>query len=104
MYVLLKFVGSINQYATIFSMNRQTAREISISQHPPETSHCEDHTMSQKLYIQMSGAPGSGKTTLSRLLAASLDGTVIEHDLLKSTALDVDRAVGQVGWRAYRLQ
>jgi predicted kinase len=59
--------------------------------------------MSQKLLIQMSGAPGSGKSTLSHLLAQSLDGVVIDHDVLKSFFLDSDLTFEQSGRLAYRL-
>ena len=43
-----------------------------------------------KLLIQMSGAPGSGKSTLANLLArnSSINGVVINHDLIKSCFLD----------------
>ncbi|KAI1425434.1 P-loop containing nucleoside triphosphate hydrolase protein [Xylaria sp. FL1777] len=43
---------------------------------------------SRKLIIQMSGPPGSGKSTLARLLARSIDGVVINHDLIKAFFLD----------------
>lgn len=42
----------------------------------------------RKLLIQMSGAPGSGKSTLANLLAQSINGTVIKHDLIKSFFLE----------------
>ena len=41
----------------------------------------------RKLFIQMSGAPGSGKSTLARLLAHSVDGVILNHDILRSTVL-----------------
>ena len=46
----------------------------------------------RKLLIQMSGAPGSGKTTAANLLAQSrsIDGVVIDHDLIKSFFLEND--------------
>ncbi|KAL2060773.1 hypothetical protein VTL71DRAFT_9415 [Oculimacula yallundae] len=44
--------------------------------------------MRRKLFIQMSGAPGSGKSTIARLLADSLDAIVINHDLIKSFFLE----------------
>ncbi|KAK5629860.1 hypothetical protein RRF57_005575 [Xylaria bambusicola] len=43
---------------------------------------------SRKLIIQMSGPPGSGKSTLARLLARSIDGVVINHDLIKDFFVD----------------
>ncbi|KAL4731994.1 hypothetical protein ACLX1H_000997 [Fusarium chlamydosporum] len=45
-------------------------------------------TTAPKLLIQMSGAPGSGKSTLARLLRPSIDGIIIDHDILRSTLLD----------------
>jgi predicted kinase len=57
-----------------------------------------------KLFIQMSGAPGSGKTTMSNLLAQSLDGVVINHDLIKSFFLDIDFDFEQSGKLTYRFQ
>lgn len=47
-------------------------------------------TSTRKFVIQMSGAPGSGKSTIAKLLAGSIDGVVINHDLLKSFFLDTD--------------
>jgi predicted kinase len=38
----------------------------------------------RKLLIQMADAPGSGKSTLANLLAQSLNGVVIDHDLIRS--------------------
>lgn len=43
---------------------------------------------SRNLIIQMSGPPRSGKSTLARLLARSIDGVVINHDLIKDFFLD----------------
>jgi predicted kinase len=37
----------------------------------------------RKILIQMSGAPGSGKSTLANLLAQSMNGIVVNHDLIK---------------------
>ncbi|EPS36072.1 hypothetical protein H072_10449 [Dactylellina haptotyla CBS 200.50] len=42
----------------------------------------------QKLFIQMSGAPGSGKSTVASLLAKSLDCVIINHDRIKSFFLE----------------
>ena len=41
-----------------------------------------------KIIIQMSGAPGSGKSTLATLLAQSMSGIVINHDVIKSFILE----------------
>ncbi|KAI1266018.1 hypothetical protein F5Y18DRAFT_35159 [Xylariaceae sp. FL1019] len=40
--------------------------------------------------FEMSGPPGSGKSTLARSIAASMNGIVINHDLLKSYFLSRD--------------
>ncbi|KAM0330898.1 hypothetical protein ACHAQA_003854 [Verticillium albo-atrum] len=45
-------------------------------------------TSTRKVYIQMSGAPGSGKSTLSRQLAKSIDAVVFDHDIIRSTILE----------------
>ncbi|KAF3940940.1 hypothetical protein ABW19_dt0205242 [Dactylella cylindrospora] len=42
----------------------------------------------RKLLIQMSGAPGSGKSTMASLLSKSINGVVINHDLIKSFFLE----------------
>ncbi|KAI0888970.1 P-loop containing nucleoside triphosphate hydrolase protein [Annulohypoxylon maeteangense] len=46
-------------------------------QPPPPTKHL----------IQMSGAPGSGKSTLSRRLRPSISGIIIDHDILRTNLL-----------------
>src|ERR1700742_1515168 len=61
----------------------------------------------RKLLIQMSGAPGSGKSTVANLLAQSIDGVIIDHDLIKSFFLEndiVDIVFAQSGKLAYRFQ
>lgn len=42
----------------------------------------------RKLLIQMSGAPGSGKSTVASLLAPSMNAVVINHDLIKAFFLE----------------
>ncbi|KAI9675067.1 MAG: hypothetical protein M1817_001474 [Caeruleum heppii] len=60
---------------------------------------------SQRLFIQMSGAPGSGKSTIARLLRRSIGGVVIDHDVLRSTFLDgSDHQFDQAAKYAYQLQ
>ncbi|KFY29332.1 hypothetical protein V493_02398 [Pseudogymnoascus sp. VKM F-4281 (FW-2241)] len=51
----------------------------------------------------MSGAPGSGKSTIAQHLARSLGGTVINHDLLKTFFLDTQHAFDEAAKLAYRL-
>ncbi|KAI1171550.1 P-loop containing nucleoside triphosphate hydrolase protein [Nemania sp. FL0916] len=41
-----------------------------------------------RLFIQMSGAPGSGKSTIARLLRPCINGVVIDHDVLRSSLLE----------------
>lgn len=40
------------------------------------------------LLIQMSGAPGSGKSTVARLLRPFIGGVIIDHDVLRSSLLE----------------
>ena len=44
----------------------------------------------RKLFIQMSGAPGSGKSTTANLLAPKIDAFVVPHDTIKSALLADD--------------
>jgi predicted kinase len=54
--------------------------------------------------IQMSGPPGSGKSTLARLLARSIDGIVMNHDLIKAFFLESSHLPFQESAKlAYRL-
>ncbi|KFY53287.1 hypothetical protein V496_07735 [Pseudogymnoascus sp. VKM F-4515 (FW-2607)] len=53
--------------------------------------------------IQMSGAPGSGKSTIALHLARSIDGIVINHDLLKTFFLDTNTPFDQAAKLAYNL-
>jgi len=56
----------------------------------------------RKLLIQMSGAPGSGKSTVANLLAQSIDGVVVNHDLIKSFFLENDIFFDQSAKLTYR--
>jgi predicted kinase len=58
----------------------------------------------RKLLIQMSGAPGSGKSTIANLLSQSIDGVVIDHDLLKSFFLKNDISFSESAKLAYNFQ
>ncbi|KAL9024342.1 MAG: hypothetical protein Q9196_006585 [Gyalolechia fulgens] len=57
-----------------------------------------------KLVIQMSGAPGSGKSTVARLLRRSIGGVVIDHDVLRSSLLDSGTPFEEAAKHAYQLQ
>ncbi|WP_214836149.1 AAA family ATPase [Exiguobacterium sp. s36] len=39
-------------------------------------------------YLQMSGFPGSGKSTLSREIARRLDAVIVDHDVTKTALLE----------------
>ena len=41
-------------------------------------------------FIQISGAPGSGKTTPARAIAPKIDAVIIDHDITKTALLDWD--------------
>ncbi|KAI0520842.1 hypothetical protein F5B22DRAFT_598596 [Xylaria bambusicola] len=56
-----------------------------------------------KLFIQMSGAPGSGKTTTANLLAPRIDAIAIPHDNIKSLLLDSGVSFDEAGRIAYGL-
>jgi predicted kinase len=40
------------------------------------------------LLVQMSGAPGTGKSTLARAIAPQLHAAVLDHDLIKATLVE----------------
>jgi predicted kinase len=58
----------------------------------------------RKFFIQMSGAPGSGKSTTARLLGQSIGGAVIDHDILRSSFLESKLPFDQAAKHAYQLQ
>jgi len=62
--------------------------------------------MANKFLIQMSGAPGSGKSTISNLLARAepINGVVLNHDLIKSFFLENGFPFDQSGKLTYSLQ
>jgi predicted kinase len=61
--------------------------------------------LTQKLFMQMCGAPGSGKSTVSKLLRRSISDTVvIDHDVLRSSLLESNVPFKQAADQAYQLQ
>lgn len=57
------------------------------------------------MLIQMSGAPGSGKSTLSRLLRPHINGVIIDHDVLRSSLLETSGIMfNDAAKLAYRTQ
>lgn len=44
--------------------------------------------LNRRLFIQMSGAPGSGKSTTASVLAPVIDAVIVPHDDIKSALLD----------------
>ena len=60
--------------------------------------------MPTSLFIQMSGAPGSGKSTMARLLRQSFGGVVIDHDILRSSFIEANVPFDDAAKHAYQLQ
>ena len=57
-----------------------------------------------KLFIQMSGTPGSGKSTIAALLRQRIGGVVIDHDVLRSSLFESGIPFDQAAQHAYQLQ
>jgi len=58
----------------------------------------------RKLVVQMSGVPGSGKSTLGKLLGTAIDAVIIDHDLLRTFFLDNNTPFDQSAKQAYAFQ
>jgi predicted kinase len=54
-------------------------------------------------FIVMRGFPGTGKSTIARLLAAALHAPLIDRDIIRQTAVDVFGELPQVGQFSYEL-
>src|SRR5258708_24739702 len=59
------------------------------------------HTSS--MFIVMRGYPGTGKSTIARLLAAALQTPLIDRDIIRRTAVDLLGNVPHVGRLSYDL-
>ncbi|KAK4068626.1 uncharacterized protein Triagg1_7274 [Trichoderma aggressivum f. europaeum] len=58
----------------------------------------------RNLFIQMSGAPGSGKSTIAAQLGRRINGVVIDHDVFRSSLIETGIPFEQAAKCAYRLQ
>lgn len=59
--------------------------------------------MTQRVFVQMSGAPGAGKTTIAHAVAQRIGAVVIDHDVTKSALLRADVPVATAGYASYRV-
>jgi predicted kinase len=57
--------------------------------------------MPKLVFVQMSGVPGAGKTTVARAIAPSIDAIVIDHDVTKSALLSANVPVSLAGYASY---
>jgi predicted kinase len=55
------------------------------------------------MFIQMSGVPGSGKTTIAHAIAGHIGAVVIDHDVTKSALLEADVPVTLAGRASYQV-
>jgi predicted kinase len=57
--------------------------------------------MTDLVFVQMSGAPGAGKTTVARAVARRLGAVVIDHDVTKSALLEANVPAASAGAASY---
>lgn len=57
--------------------------------------------MSNLMFVQMSGVPGSGKTTIAHAVAQANDAVVIDHDVTKSALLAAEIPAATAGRASY---
>lgn len=67
------------------------------------TAQISSSMILHKVFVQMSGAPGSGKTTTANLLASKINAHVIPHDSIKSALLDENIPFDQAARISYRM-
>jgi len=89
------FKPALSRYSTTMS-DASTASSAHQSPH----SHSHLH---RRLFIQMSGAPGSGKSTTANLLAQKIDGFAVPHDTIKSALLEENIPFDKAAKIAYRM-
>ena len=54
-----------------------------------------------QVFIQMSGAPGSGKTTIANAISERIKAVIIDHDVTKSALLNAGVPVATSGRASY---
>ncbi|KAI1191017.1 hypothetical protein F5B17DRAFT_384194 [Nemania serpens] len=81
-------------------LNASTDMQASQQQQQQKPLH---QRLGRNLFVQMSGAPGSGKTTTANMLAPRIDAVVIPHDNIKSLLLDSGVSFDKAGKMAYDL-
>jgi predicted kinase len=59
--------------------------------------------MPELLFIQMSGVPGAGKTTVAPAIAKRISAVVIDHDVTKSALLEASVPVAIAGAASYHV-
>jgi len=57
--------------------------------------------MTDLVFIQMSGPPGSGKTTIATAIAQHIGAVVIDHDVTKTALLDAEVPISMAGHASY---
>ncbi|MFN8440616.1 MAG: ATP-binding protein [Caldilineaceae bacterium] len=57
--------------------------------------------MSRLVFVQMSGAPGAGKTTVADAIAKEIGAVIIDHDITKSALLEADIPATDAGRASY---
>jgi predicted kinase len=59
--------------------------------------------MTELMFIQMSGVPGAGKTTIAHAIARRVGALVIDHDVTKSALLEASIPVAMAGAASYQV-
>ena len=57
----------------------------------------------RQFFLQMSGVPGSGKTTVARAVAEATEAVIIDHDVSKSALLNANVPVEIAGPASYQV-